>query len=136
MKIHEFQAKALLAKYGVDVPKGGAVESKEAALDLAKGLTAPIVVKCQIHAGGRGKGTLDVEYLHVPHEFDDPIDAGTHNFKDTLIVVGNGRGDRDGDFAANCGRRAQLAVRQHYHAPLMAHLEACSARSGGERSRS
>jgi len=66
MKIHEFQAKALLAKYGVDVPKGGAAESKEAALDLAKGLTAPIVVKCQIHAGGRGKGTLDVDYKGEP----------------------------------------------------------------------
>jgi len=79
MKIHEFQAKALLAKYGVDVPKGGAVETKEAALDLAKELSAPIVVKCQIHAGGRGKGTLDVEYngepLHGVVLVDTPEEA-------------------------------------------------------------
>jgi succinyl-CoA synthetase beta subunit len=66
MKIHEFQAKALLGKYGVAVPKGGAIKSAEEALELAKTLSTPIAVKCQIHAGGRGKGTLDVEYEGEP----------------------------------------------------------------------
>ena len=66
MKIHEFQAKALLAKYGVEVPDGGAATSAEEALRIAKGLTPPIAVKAQIHAGGRGKGTLDVDYQGKP----------------------------------------------------------------------
>ncbi|MHC4472679.1 MAG: ADP-forming succinate--CoA ligase subunit beta [Planctomycetota bacterium] len=66
MKIHEYQAKALLREYGVAVPKGGAAESAEEALALAKTLSTPIAVKCQIHAGGRGKGTLDVDYEGEP----------------------------------------------------------------------
>ncbi|MBN1685363.1 MAG: ADP-forming succinate--CoA ligase subunit beta [Spirochaetales bacterium] len=57
MKIHEYQAKALLREYGVDVPRGYAVfsadEAKKAAGELGGGT---VVVKAQIHAGGRGKG--------------------------------------------------------------------------------
>ena len=66
MKIHEFQAKALLARYGVAVPKGGAAESEAQAKEIAATLGTPIAVKCQIHAGGRGKGTLDVNYRGEP----------------------------------------------------------------------
>jgi len=57
MNIHEYQAKAVLAKYGVPVPKGGAAFSAEEAVAEAKMLGGPVyVVKAQIHAGGRGKG--------------------------------------------------------------------------------
>jgi succinyl-CoA synthetase beta subunit len=56
MKIHEYQGKALLAKYGVTVPNGEVVRSPEAARAAAKNLGEPVVVKAQIHAGGRGKG--------------------------------------------------------------------------------
>ncbi|MCZ2148496.1 MAG: ADP-forming succinate--CoA ligase subunit beta [Bryobacterales bacterium] len=56
MKIHEYQAKALLAQYGVPVPKGKAVFSVEEAEAAAKELGGSVVVKAQIHAGGRGKG--------------------------------------------------------------------------------
>lgn len=56
MKIHEYQGKALLAKYGVTVPRGEVVRSPEAARAAAKNLGEPVVVKAQIHAGGRGKG--------------------------------------------------------------------------------
>src|SRR5262245_44922363 len=60
MKIHEYQAKGILAKYGVAVPRGEMVANKEEALDAAKrlisGAAKGIVVKAQIHAGGRGKG--------------------------------------------------------------------------------
>ncbi len=66
MKIHEYQAKALLAKYGVAVPGGGAAKTAAEAAAVAEGLTPPIAVKAQIHAGGRGKGTLDVEYRGKP----------------------------------------------------------------------
>ncbi|PID55426.1 succinate--CoA ligase subunit beta, partial [candidate division KSB3 bacterium] len=57
MKIHEYQAKALFRKYNVPVPEGKPVfsvaEAKDAAADLGE---FPVVVKAQIHAGGRGKG--------------------------------------------------------------------------------
>lgn len=57
MNIHEYQAKELLAAYGVPVPKGGVADTVEGALAVAKKLPGPIwVVKAQIHAGGRGKG--------------------------------------------------------------------------------
>jgi succinyl-CoA synthetase beta subunit len=56
MKIHEYQGKELLAKYGVTVPRGEKVESVEAAKAAAEKLGLPVVVKAQIHAGGRGKG--------------------------------------------------------------------------------
>jgi succinyl-CoA synthetase beta subunit len=57
MKIHEFQAKAILAKYGVPVPQGEVVETAAAAAQVATKLGGGVsVVKAQIHAGGRGKG--------------------------------------------------------------------------------
>jgi succinyl-CoA synthetase beta subunit len=57
MKIHEYQAKELLRKYGVAVPRGLVARSPEEAYHAAKELgTEVLVVKAQIHAGGRGKG--------------------------------------------------------------------------------
>ncbi len=60
MKIHEYQGKAILSKYGVAVPRGQMVESIEEAEAAARSLlhegASGVVVKAQIHAGGRGKG--------------------------------------------------------------------------------
>ena len=56
MKIHEYQAKAILAGYGVPVPKGKVAFSVAEAESAAKDLGGVTVVKAQIHAGGRGKG--------------------------------------------------------------------------------
>ena len=57
MNIHEYQAKELLAKFGVPVPAGYPAMSVEEAVAAAKKLPGPLwVVKAQIHAGGRGKG--------------------------------------------------------------------------------
>ncbi|MCS7023280.1 MAG: ADP-forming succinate--CoA ligase subunit beta [Bryobacteraceae bacterium] len=56
MKIHEYQAKALLAQYGVPVPRGKVAFSVEEAVQAAQELGGSVVVKAQIHAGGRGKG--------------------------------------------------------------------------------
>jgi succinyl-CoA synthetase beta subunit len=57
MNIHEYQAKELLAKYGIAIPAGHAATSVEEAVAGAKQLPGPLyVVKAQIHAGGRGKG--------------------------------------------------------------------------------
>jgi succinyl-CoA synthetase beta subunit len=57
MKIHEYQAKAILARHGVPVPRGEVAFNPTEARDIAHRLaTSPVVVKAQIHAGGRGKG--------------------------------------------------------------------------------
>jgi succinyl-CoA synthetase beta subunit len=64
MNIHEYQAKALLAKFGVPVPKGGVAYTADEAEKAAQALPGPIwVVKSQIHAGGRGKG----RFAHDPN---------------------------------------------------------------------
>jgi succinyl-CoA synthetase beta subunit len=57
MKIHEYQAKAILARYGVPTPRGEVAFKRDEARAIAERLGTPVVVvKAQIHAGGRGKG--------------------------------------------------------------------------------
>ena len=56
MKVHEYQAKELLAQYGVPVPRGKVAATAQEARQVATELGGPVVVKAQIHAGGRGKG--------------------------------------------------------------------------------
>jgi succinyl-CoA synthetase beta subunit len=56
MKIHEYQAKAILAKYDVPVPRGEVAYTVEESETAAKKIGGSVVVKAQIHAGGRGKG--------------------------------------------------------------------------------
>jgi succinyl-CoA synthetase beta subunit len=75
MNIHEYQAKALFEKYGVPVPKGAAATSPEEFINaLAQLPDGPTMVKSQIHAGGRGKGTFTdgfkggVKFCKTKHE--------------------------------------------------------------------
>ena len=56
MKIHEYQAKAILAQFNVPVPRGAVAYTAEEAETAAKEIGGSVVVKAQIHAGGRGKG--------------------------------------------------------------------------------
>jgi succinyl-CoA synthetase beta subunit len=56
VKVHEYQAKALLSSFGVPVPRGKVAYTADEAVEVAKELGFPVVVKAQIHAGGRGKG--------------------------------------------------------------------------------
>src|SRR5438477_6012439 len=59
MNIHEYQAKQLFERFGIATPKGAPAETPEAAEQVAAGLkTSHLVVKAQIHAGGRGKGVF------------------------------------------------------------------------------
>ncbi|HUL15199.1 MAG TPA: ADP-forming succinate--CoA ligase subunit beta [Terriglobales bacterium] len=68
MKIHEYQAKAILSRYGVTTPRGEVAFTKEEAREAAQRLRSNIVVvKAQIHAGGRGKGG-GVKLAHSPDE--------------------------------------------------------------------
>src|SRR6185369_5957023 len=56
MKVHEYQAKEILRRYGVPTPRGIVVDHPDQARQAAKELGGRVVVKAQIHAGGRGKG--------------------------------------------------------------------------------
>jgi succinyl-CoA synthetase beta subunit len=56
MKVHEYQAKQILAEFGVPVPKGRVARTPAEARQIAEELGGKVVVKAQIHAGGRGKG--------------------------------------------------------------------------------
>jgi succinyl-CoA synthetase beta subunit len=67
MKIHEYQAKAILSQYGVSVPRGEIVYAPEDAETAAKKIGGTVVIKAQIHAGGRGKGG-GVKLAHSPKE--------------------------------------------------------------------
>ncbi|MGE5327440.1 MAG: ATP-grasp domain-containing protein, partial [Deltaproteobacteria bacterium] len=56
MKVHEYQAKQILARFGVATPRGEVAYTPEEARTVAARLGGTVVVKAQIHAGGRGKG--------------------------------------------------------------------------------
>jgi succinyl-CoA synthetase beta subunit len=56
MKVHEFQAKSVLSRYGVPVPRGRVTDNPDEAAQIARDLGVPVAIKAQIHAGGRGKG--------------------------------------------------------------------------------
>ena len=63
MKVHEYQAKSILARYRVPVPRGRVASTPTEALDIARDLGGQAVIKAQVHAGGRGKagGIVGVE---------------------------------------------------------------------------
>ena len=56
MKIHEYQAKEILARYGISIPQGKVAFDPAEAKKIAESLGKPVVIKAQVHAGGRGKG--------------------------------------------------------------------------------
>jgi succinyl-CoA synthetase beta subunit len=79
MNIHEYQAKALLAKFAVPLLKGGVAYTRDEAMDVARKLGTPVVVvKAQIHAGGRGKGRFK----------DDPNGKGGVRVSKSVDEVG------------------------------------------------
>ncbi len=56
MNVHEYQAKALLREYGIDVPPGRLARTADEAAAAARDIDGTVVIKAQVHAGGRGKG--------------------------------------------------------------------------------
>jgi succinyl-CoA synthetase beta subunit len=97
VNIHEYQAKELLAKFGVPVPAGHAAMSVEEAVAAAEKLPGPLyVVKAQIHAGGRGKG----KFKELPPEakggvrlarsLDEVRAAATDMLGNTLVTIQTG----------------------------------------------
>ncbi len=91
MKIHEYQAKEILKAYGVPVPKGKMAETPEEARKIAEEIGAKgIVVKAQIHAGGRGKGG-GVKVVNSPKEAEE---VGREILGMTLVTHQTGPGGR------------------------------------------
>lgn len=74
MKIHEYQAKQILKKYGVKIPAGEVAVSPAEALAIAEKIGPKVVVKAQIHAGGRGKGG-GVKLAQTPQEAEEKAQA-------------------------------------------------------------
>lgn len=70
MKIHEFQAKQLLAQHGVPVPEGKVVRNSAEAYEVARRFGGVVAVKAQIHAGGRGKGG-GIKIAKTPEEAEN-----------------------------------------------------------------
>src|SRR5213075_67565 len=76
MNIHEYQAKELLQKFGVATPRGKVASTSEEARQVATDLgTSKLVVKAQIHAGGRGKGTFKNGFKGGVHLCSSPAEA-------------------------------------------------------------
>jgi succinyl-CoA synthetase beta subunit len=97
MNIHEYQAKELLAKYGVPVPAGFAAMSVEEAVEAAGRLPGPLwVVKAQIHAGGRGKGKFkelgDAAKggVRLAHSVDEVREHAAEMLGKTLVTIQTG----------------------------------------------
>ena len=97
MNIHEYQAKELLAKFGVPVPAGYAALSVDEAVAAAAKLPGPLyVVKAQIHAGGRGKGKFkelgpDAKGgVRLARSADDVRAAATDMLGNTLVTIQTG----------------------------------------------
>jgi succinyl-CoA synthetase beta subunit len=97
MNIHEYQAKELLAKFGVPVPAGHAAMSVDEAVAAAKQLPGPLwVVKAQIHAGGRGKGKFkelgpDAKGgVRLAHSIDEVRAHSEEMLGKTLVTIQTG----------------------------------------------
>jgi succinyl-CoA synthetase beta subunit len=91
MKIHEYQAKAILARYGVTTPRGEVAYTKEEAREAAQRLKSNIVVvKAQIHAGGRGKSGG----VKLARSGDEAEDIAGHILGMTLVTPQTGPAGR------------------------------------------
>ena len=88
MKVHEYQAKSILARYGVPVPRGEVTDNPAEAREIAKRLGGRAVVKAQIHAGGRGKGG-GVKLAKDP---DEAVELAKKILGMTLVTAQTGPG--------------------------------------------
>ena len=89
MNIHEYQAKELFEEFGVATPKGQVADTPEAAKEVAASLGSNIVVKAQVHAGGRGKGTFRNGFqggVHLVNTADEAAGIAEKMIGQTLVT--------------------------------------------------
>jgi len=97
MNIHEYQAKALFEKFGVPCPKGVAVQTGDAFASALESIKPPCVVKSQIHAGGRGKGTFTDGFkggVKLAKTREEAIDYARRMLGNTLVTKQTGPAGR------------------------------------------
>jgi succinyl-CoA synthetase beta subunit len=98
MNLHEYQGKFILRQFGVSVPEGGVAFTPEEAVEIAKQIkektgTTVWAVKAQIHAGGRGKGTIKETGVHgviIAKSLDEVKEAAKNIIGGTLVTVQTG----------------------------------------------
>ena len=94
MNIHEYQAKELMTKFGVANPPGGVAATAQEALAVAQSLkTTDLVIKAQIHAGGRGKGTFTNGYkggVKLCTTAEEAKEIASQMLGQTLVTVQTG----------------------------------------------
>ena len=102
MNIHEYQAKELLARHGVNVPSGQPCKSVEEAEQAARNLfdagQTMVVIKSQIHAGGRGKGTFKSGFkggVHLCKSVEDTVDKAKSMLGEVLVTKQTGPDGRE-----------------------------------------
>ncbi|MBD27763.1 MAG: ADP-forming succinate--CoA ligase subunit beta [Rickettsiales bacterium] len=89
MNIHEYQAKDLFEKFGVPSPKGRMAESSDEALKIANEISGQIVIKAQVHAGGRGKGTFKNGFqggVHLSEDSNEIFSIAEKMLGQTLVT--------------------------------------------------
>ena len=101
MNLHEYQAKELLARYGVEVPEGQPCTTAKEARTIAEGLfdagQEMVVLKIQIHSGGRGKGVFKDGFkggVHLCKSADDVHDNAKAMLGNTIVTKQTGEAGR------------------------------------------
>jgi len=97
MNIHEYQAKALFEQFGVPCPRGAAAQSEAEFATAIDQIAAPYVVKSQIHAGGRGKGTFTDGFkggVKLAPTRKEAIDLAKRMLGNTLVTKQTGAAGR------------------------------------------
>ncbi len=105
MKIHEYQGKELLRRFDVKVPRGKVARSVAEAEEAAKELGLPVVVKAQIHAGGRGKGGG----VKLARTMEDAQNLTRQMIGMNLVTPPDRAGRPRSSYAAHRGRTADQA---------------------------
>ncbi len=112
MKIHEYQAKSLFAKFEVPVPQGDVAKTPAEACAIAERLGGQVVVKSQIHAGGRGKGGG----IKVVHDVEAAEQAASALIGSTLVTPQTGP---EGRLVTRVLVEAQLAIDRELYLGLL-----------------
>ncbi len=86
MNVHEYQAKEILARFGVKVPRGKIAENVDQVREAATEIGAPVMVKAQVHAGGRGKGG-GIKFCKT---IDEAVEQGERILGMTLVTPQTG----------------------------------------------
>src|SRR3954469_17093737 len=122
MNIHEYQAKELLAKFGVAVPPGKAAQSPAEAERIAKDLGGrDLVVKAQVHAGGRGKGTFANGFkggVHLCKSAEEARDFAWKMLGQTLVTHQTGP---SGKLANTVLVRNAVHIAREIYFPILLH---------------